>query len=80
MLKEIDGVRRERVGVRALHQGDHALVEGPHVDATVRPICEQQVQGPPSRAQVVARAKLSPAAFKRLLDRVVEVEVEGGGP
>ena len=78
-MKKIDGVIWEAVRVRALREVDRAAVERPEVNPPVGPVCEQQVQGTASRAQVIARTKLRTTALKRFLNRVVQIEVKRSG-
>ena len=80
MFKKIDSVLWEVIGIGALRQGDGVLRHRPEVHAPVGPICEEQVQRPPRRAQVIARAKLRSATLEGFLDRFVEVEVEHRRP
>ena len=58
VIEQIDRIRGDCVGVQALGQRNRALLERPHVDAAVGPVCEHQVQGTTRCAQVVARAQL----------------------
>jgi hypothetical protein len=68
MLKQIYGVYRQVINNLPLNKRNRTLLNGPQINATVSPLNGKQVQATPRSAQIITRAKLSPATLKSLFD------------
>ena len=76
MLKQVNSVVGQRVRILAGYQINDSLLDRPHVDATIRPVGEHDVQTATRRAQVVTRAEFRTRTLERFLDQLCQVKIE----
>ena len=76
MFNQVHGVVGQGIGALARNQVNDPCLNRPHVDATVGPLSEHDIETTACSTQVIARAQLAPSAFKRLLNEFSQVEVK----